>query len=232
MWGALPHAVFADLRTTRWSLGASDIIFKNDACRWFFHQGQTLEVLRGAGVFQPAIDTAIAKLNEARWVHIFPEGRVNLTSSAFLLRFKWGIARMALEARRMPLIVPVWLTGFDQIMPAHRAHPRWLPRLGADVTVTFGTPIDLARLEPFAQAYAAGTADVPFPELADVPAAHLYPEHPAVLRDGDAPAYAALRSRLAAFLRAQLAQHGAAARRLHGMGEGEGILAHRPGVPV
>lgn len=44
-------------------------------------------------------------------MHIFPEGAVNLTRSTAMRRFKWGIARLLLDARTLPVVVPVWLTG-------------------------------------------------------------------------------------------------------------------------
>jgi hypothetical protein len=34
----------------------------------FFRAGQVLETFRGRGVYQPAVDTAIEKLNEGQWV--------------------------------------------------------------------------------------------------------------------------------------------------------------------
>ena len=81
----------------------------------FFRYGQVIETFRGKGIFQPAIDTAIEKLNRGEWVsisaslfqyssftrykiHLFGEGKVNQDSGDFgnpnagrLLRFKWGM---------------------------------------------------------------------------------------------------------------------------------------------
>ena len=84
----------------------------------FFRYGQVIETFRGRGVFQPAIDDAIEKLNRGEWVrasfpphvvfhaphivraqiHLFSEGKVNPdacdpNSPQFgkLLRFKWGV---------------------------------------------------------------------------------------------------------------------------------------------
>lgn len=101
---------------------------------------------RGRGVFQPAIDRAIDVLDTKGWLHIFPEGYVNLSRKARVRRFKWGIGRLLLEAR-MPIIVPCWISGFDQMMPDPRGFPKWLPRPGARLSVTFGRPIQ-DELEP------------------------------------------------------------------------------------
>ncbi|WFD32246.1 Lyso-phosphatidylcholine acyltransferase [Malassezia sp. CBS 17886] len=235
MWAALPWATYATPSTTRWSLGASDIIFKNALLRWFFQHGQTLEVLRGIGVFQRALDEALEKLHTSQWVHIFPEGAVNLTPTARLRRFKWGISRLVMEAPVTPTVVPIWLSGFDQVMPEPRANPRWLPRLGADLSVMFGHPVDPASIAPYVDAYRAPTDVDPvrlppmLPALdADMPPRHLYPAAPTTLDERDSPSYAALRSHLAAYLRERLAALGFDARRRLGHPAGEGQLVHRP----
>jgi len=36
----------------------------------FFRQGQVLETFRGNGIFQPAVDAAIQRLNEGHWVSV------------------------------------------------------------------------------------------------------------------------------------------------------------------
>lgn len=111
-------------------------------------------------------------------------------------------------------------------MPEPRAWPRGLPRLGADLCVTFGKPLNFAELDLFRDAYAQGTvSQVPG---VSAPDSHLYPETPATLQPNDAEAYAALRSRLAAYLRHKLAQLGEEVRIEHGLGPGEGQLVHNP----
>jgi len=47
-----------------------------------------------------------------------------------------------MEANAIPVIIPVWLTGFDQVMPEGRRFPyKYMPRLGASLSVTFGDPL-------------------------------------------------------------------------------------------
>ena len=65
-----------------------------------------------------------------------------------------------MEAQRSPVIIPMWLTGtpctsvssilpcpyphtgFDKLMPEGRPFPyKFLPRPGADLTITFGEPV-------------------------------------------------------------------------------------------
>jgi len=117
----------------------------------FFRRGQVLETFRGKGIYQPAVDAAIAKLNDGAWVHLFGEGKVNQPKSypqndgvVHLPRFKWGIGRILMEARTPPIVIPVWLSGFDHLMPEGRRFPyNYLPRLGTNLRITFGSPIPL-----------------------------------------------------------------------------------------
>ena len=47
-----------------------------------------------------------------------------------------------MESQIPPFIIPMWLTGFDQLMPEGRSFPyKYLPRPGAHLSVTFGNPI-------------------------------------------------------------------------------------------
>lgn len=49
---------------------------------------------------------------------------------------------MVMESKTPPVIIPMWLTGFDQLMPEGRAFPyKYLPRPGAELSVTFGSPV-------------------------------------------------------------------------------------------
>lgn len=106
------------------------------------------------GLFQPTMTTAIRLLSSpapplpaARhaWIHVFPEGMVHQDHAASDLRyFKWGVARLLLEAEpRAPDVVPVFLDGTQALMPEARGFPRLVPRgFGARVRVAFGDPVD------------------------------------------------------------------------------------------
>lgn len=152
-----------DSRRVRHSLHQP--VRRRSRCLWFtrltisvgslfatiFHNGQVIETFRGRGIYQPALSTAINKLDEGRWIHIFPEGKVNQpleppsspTRDHDLLRFRWGVSRLIMEARREPWIVPMYLQGFDRLMPEDRPFPRFLPRLWPrkPVSITFGAPL-------------------------------------------------------------------------------------------
>lgn len=120
----------------------------------FFRNGQVIETFRGEGIFQPALDAAIDKLNQGHWVHLFGEGKVcqpprypQVNGVTHLQRFKWGVGRVVMEANVLPLIIPMWLTGFDKLMPEGRPFPlKFLPKLGVKLGVAFGDPIPPARI--------------------------------------------------------------------------------------
>ena len=57
--------------------------------------------------------------------------------------FKWGVSRLILESEPAPDLVPMWIEGFDQVMHESRTFPRFIPRGGNDVIVTFGDKIDM-----------------------------------------------------------------------------------------
>ncbi|KAF2434579.1 hypothetical protein EJ08DRAFT_730776 [Tothia fuscella] len=79
--------------------------------------------------------------NRYSWLHIFPEGKVHQRLDRNMRYFKWGVARLILEADACPEVVPMWIEGFDSIMHEARPAPRWFPRLGRKVSITFGEPV-------------------------------------------------------------------------------------------
>lgn len=80
--------------------------------------------------------------NSHSWVHIFPEGKIHQAPRQTMRYFKWGIARLILESGECPDVVPMWIEGIDQIMHESRGFPRFLPRVGKEVNVTFGSKVD------------------------------------------------------------------------------------------
>ncbi|KAI6047040.1 acyltransferase-domain-containing protein [Pisolithus marmoratus] len=153
-WGVLPSRCYMNPRTIRWVLGASDIMFTNPVFSAFFRNGQVIETFRGEGIFQSALDTAIDKLNQGHWVHLFGEGKVcqpprypRVNGVTHLQRFKWGVGHIVMEAKVLPLIIPMWLTGFDKLMPEGRPFPfKFFPKPGMKLGVAFGDPIPLGRI--------------------------------------------------------------------------------------
>ncbi|TFK51525.1 acyltransferase-domain-containing protein [Heliocybe sulcata] len=171
LWGIMPWRTYFNERTTRWALGAHDIIFTNPIFSAFFRHGQVLETFRGKGIYQPSVDTAVAKLNGGGWVHLFGEGKVYQPKDyheehgvAHLARFKWGIGRMLMETNLPPIIIPTWITGFDKLMPEGRSTPyKFFPRPGVDLSVTFGSPIPAEKIQSALASINRDPADVHIP---------------------------------------------------------------------
>ena len=80
--------------------------------------------------------------NRHAWVHVFPEGLVHQHPSSDLRYFKWGVARLILEAEPAPDVLPMFIDGTQRIMPEHREFPRFVPRVGKHVRVAFGDVLD------------------------------------------------------------------------------------------
>lgn len=86
------------------------------------------------------------------WVHIFPEGMIHQHPDRVMRYFKWGIARLILEAEPCPDVVPMWIDGPQHIMDNERGFPRMFPRAGKDVSINFGDVVDSEQVfEPFRQ---------------------------------------------------------------------------------
>jgi monolysocardiolipin acyltransferase len=63
--------------------------------------------------------------------------------------FKWGVARLILESEPCPDVVPMFISGFSNVMHEERTFPTFLPRPGHDIEITFGTRIARDTLEGF-----------------------------------------------------------------------------------
>ncbi|KJE89614.1 acyltransferase [Capsaspora owczarzaki ATCC 30864] len=141
IWGTLNFADFQPHRM-RWSVGASDICFTNPVFSFFFGAGQTLPIVRGAGVYQPCMDFAVELLNAGRWIHIFPEGKVVQTGN--MIPFKWGVGQLIVRSATTPVVVPIYHRGLEDVLP-ESFRPR-IPRPFKRVDVLYGEPIELDEL--------------------------------------------------------------------------------------
>lgn len=92
-------------------------------------------------MYQPAVDLCIQKLKQGDWVHVFPEGKVNMDKER--MRLKWGVGRILYETYPVsPIIVPIWHEGMNELLPNY---PPYYFRLNSKLTFNFGKPIDLSE---------------------------------------------------------------------------------------
>lgn len=92
-------------------------------------------------MYQEAMDFLIERLKEGQWVHIFPEGKVNMSLER--MRLKWGVGRLVYESPVCPIVLPFYHIGMDDILPNRKPY---IPRVGKLVTVVVGEPMDFKDL--------------------------------------------------------------------------------------
>ncbi|KAH8889314.1 hypothetical protein GQ53DRAFT_690492 [Thozetella sp. PMI_491] len=80
--------------------------------------------------------------NRHSWVHVFPEGMVHQHATTDVRYFKWGVARLILEAEPPPDVVPMFIDGTQHVMHEDRKFPRFAPRIGKQIRVAFGEKLD------------------------------------------------------------------------------------------
>ncbi|XP_067632255.1 tafazzin isoform X3 [Eurosta solidaginis] len=138
LWGVLPVKYVCNTFKIRWSMAAHDICFTNKFHSILFMFGKCIPVVRGIGVYQDAINLCIQKCALGHWVHVFPEGKVNMTKEQ--MRLKWGVGRIIYESPCIPIILPMWHEGMDEVLP--NTEP-YVLQWGKRVTLNIGEPLDL-----------------------------------------------------------------------------------------
>ncbi|CAL1545152.1 unnamed protein product [Lymnaea stagnalis] len=140
LWGILKTRQLVNRDFMRWTSAAEDICFNNRMTSLFFSFGKVFPIVRGDGVYQKGTDFAIEQLDFGKWVHFFPEGKVNMTLE--FVRLKWGVGRIIADCKKTPLVLPIWHVGMEQILPNRTPY---IPLIKKKVTYLVGNPLDFAK---------------------------------------------------------------------------------------
>ncbi|CAB3981297.1 Tafazzin [Paramuricea clavata] len=136
VWGMLKWRHVMNSQLIRWAIGADEMCFYTWLLSQYFSKGKVIPVIRGNGVYQKGMNFALDRLNDGQWVHIFPEGHVNDTGN--ICRLKWGVGRLIAESSKVPIVIPFWQLGLDDVLPNKRPY---IPRIGKHVTINIGKPM-------------------------------------------------------------------------------------------
>lgn len=144
IWGALLENAFIskllERGQMRWAVGARELTFTNPFTSWFFNHGQIIPIVRGDGIFQPAMSQALQILDTDRWLHFFPEGKVNQYIEQ-IGRLKWGVGRLLMDCKQNITILPMYLKGFDHMKPNDE-----IPRLSQNLEIVIGESVDSSEI--------------------------------------------------------------------------------------
>ena len=118
------------------TLAAKEVCFSKPIHSLFFRLGQVMPVVRGDGVYQPVMNESINLLNEGKWVHLFPEGKLNDKKET--IRLKWGVGRLIADAEQTPIVLPFYHFGMDDILPNKTPYRM---QINKKATIVIGKPI-------------------------------------------------------------------------------------------
>ncbi|TMW65972.1 hypothetical protein Poli38472_003737 [Pythium oligandrum] len=142
----------------RWIVTSQEYSFVlGQMVRAFFYGGKSMPIWRGGGLDQPLLESIFDKVQQGKWVHIFPEGKIQQKAviggrtgevADKLGRLKWGVGKLIARADVRPVVVPFYHTNMHKIMPQDDKNnlTSLIPQSGTTITVRFGEPIDFTDL--------------------------------------------------------------------------------------
>ncbi|TMW65971.1 hypothetical protein Poli38472_003736 [Pythium oligandrum] len=142
----------------RWSLVSQEYSYtRGRLLRAFFFSAKALPIKRGAGINQPMLASLFEKVQQGNWVHIFPEGKIEQRMilggrsgprTKEIGRLKWGVGKLVARADVRPVVVPIYHTNMQKIMPQDEDNHiiSMIPQFGANITIRVGKPISFDDL--------------------------------------------------------------------------------------
>ncbi len=125
----------------RWAVGAKEVCFSNPKHSLFFRLGKVLPIIRGNGVYQTSMNEVLKELNRGDWLHIYPEGKINMTKE--FIRLKWGVGRLVADSKTTPLVLPFFHYGMDTVLPNEEPYKL---RMNKKATIVVGKPLNFDDL--------------------------------------------------------------------------------------
>ena len=121
--------------------------------------GNVVPINRRGALDQPMLRSYCRLLSQGAWCHIFPEGKVRQTwrfdpREPKLGDFKVGVGKLIAHADSCPIVVPIYHTGMQGVIPEvvldnpktkRSSRPiSYLPRGGNTIRMYVGRPLDFS----------------------------------------------------------------------------------------
>lgn len=157
----VPPHMLLQTELHRWGVCTQEACFKNDMLAAVIGCGKIMPIKRGAGVDQPRFLELCRHVAAGRWVHLFPEGKLNQGGSLGADwvgarpvestlhcggTLKWGVGKLVAHAPQRPLIIPFVSVGMHQLLPCDPVSGELKPLrvenlMGKRVVARVGAPI-------------------------------------------------------------------------------------------
>lgn len=149
---------FALPSKARWGLCSQEYSYTHGVlASTFFYSAKTLPVKRGAGIDHKMMEEFYKLVNDGKWVHIFPEGKIDQHEVLGgrhgpmrdrVGRLKWGVGKLIARAKERPIVIPFYHTNMEKIMPQNEKNQviSLIPKTNIDVNVRVGAPISFDDL--------------------------------------------------------------------------------------
>ncbi len=162
LWAAILPWWRMTPENVRWGLCTEDVFFAVPWLQPMMGAGNVIPLDRSGSLFQPSFQYFAETLYRGSWCHLFPEGRIWQrwrfdVDEEHLGPFKIGVGRLLAHSRagRDPIILPMYHTGMDEVVPEKRLKRgskrasrvlSKVPGVGKSIHVYFGEPFSVRTI--------------------------------------------------------------------------------------